>query len=449
MSRRSAIALYNLLLPLGLLLALPGQLLKMARRGNYLRHFGQRFGCYRPEVAERLEGGCDIWMHAVSVGEVFIARKLIEELRARGEGLRLVLSTTTSTGFAEASKLEGEDLTALYNPIDLPIAVARSLRRIAPKVLVLVEAEVWPNLVTQAKRAGIPVILVNARLSRRSEARFLRFSSFVRPVFAQLDAALVPYEEDTARWSSLGVAEEGIHVVGSMKYDLEAVAPSGSVEVFGRILDSLSGVGERSVLLLGSTHAGEEKYLGQIYLDLKRQFPDLFLVVVPRHFERSSEVVQDLRALGLDPVLRSTRTGNESPEGGRGDPCLIVDSTGELADWYRLADLVVIGKSFLGAGGQNPVEPVVAGVPVFFGPEMSNFGQLVEQLCAAGGAVQVADGEELGEKLAQYLADPAAGRALVGAAREVLKSHAGATAGTADLVMAVLKEGKRGVGSEH
>jgi 3-deoxy-D-manno-octulosonic-acid transferase len=175
MSRRLVLIIYNVLLPIGLLVSIPGYLIKMMRRGNYGVNFMQRFGIYRPEVKERLERGCDFWIHAVSVGEVLIARKLVEEILGRDGSLRLVLSTTTSTGYALARGMESESLTAIYNPVDLWGVAGRALWRIRPRTMVLVEAEVWPNLVSRAQGDGIPVFLVNARLSPRSEARYRRF----------------------------------------------------------------------------------------------------------------------------------------------------------------------------------------------------------------------------------------------------------------------------------
>ena len=396
-------------------------------------------------MKRRLEGGCEIWVHAVSVGEVFVARKLIEEFRREGGVKCLVLSTTTSTGYAQARKLEADDLVVIYNPLDLPWVVSQSLQRISPKAIVLVEAEVWPNLVTRAGRSGIPVALANARLSLRSEARFLKMRSFVRPIFEQLSLVMVPYEEDVDRWEALGVPGEHVRLLGSIKYDLDAEQFPPPREEFREMLDevvgdeseTLSGEG-RSVLLLGSTHRGEEKLLSQVYLDLKSEFPHLTLIVVPRHFERANEVVEDLRELGLRAVLRSTRSeksGEIAKSGSGMENCLLVDTTGELVEWYQHADLVVIGKSFLGEGGQNPVEPVAVGVPVFFGPKMSNFSQLVKQLTRCGGAVQVRSVEELREKLAHFLREGSDGRNLVEQAREVLEGHRGATERTVGLVL--------------
>ena len=445
MSRGSVLFIYNLLLPFALLAYLPGLIVKMIRRGNYGRGFLQRFGIYGGEVGRRLDGGCDVWVHAVSVGEVFVARKLIEEFRSQRGAGRIVLSTTTSTGYVQARKLEGEKVSVIYSPLDLPWIASRVLRKISPKAIVLVEAEIWPNLVSRAASKGIPMMLANARLSSRSEARFLKVEKFVRPIFGQLSMVMVPYEEDVKRWEALGVPGERIRLLGSIKFDLDADQLPAPRDDFRKMIDDLAGPkrgvksgGEEAVMLLGSTHRGEEKLLSQVYLDLRREFPQLKLVVVPRHFERAGEVIEDLNGLGLKAVLRSTcgdeRSGAGKSPGGS-IHYLLVDTTGELMEWYQHANLVVIGKSFLGEGGQNPVEPVSVGVPVFFGPRMSNFSQLVTQLTSNGGAVQVWNTEELREKLAHYLREAGDGSKLVERAREVLEGHRGATKRTVSLVL--------------
>ncbi len=445
MSLKGVLLIYNLLLPFALILALPGFVVKMVRRGNYGRDFLQRFGIYRWDVGERLrenrETGRVLWVHAVSVGEVFIARKLIDAILSQDRTWKIVLSTTTSTGHALAERLYpewGGSVTVMYNPIDLPWASGRALRKIRPRALVLVEAEIWPNLVCKAKAMGMPVVLVNARLSPRSESRFRRFAPLVRPLFALLDAVLVQFEEDASRWSGLGVAPDRIRWLGSIKFDIETVGDAGQVEVFRGLLRDVAGVERRPVLLAGSTHAGEEKLIGEVWRKLREEVPGLFLIVVPRHFERAGGVVEDLKGLGLEPVLRSTlqedaREGRDAVGGN--ERCLVVDTTGELASWYCLADAVIIGKSFLSAGGQNPVEPIGAGKPVFVGPRMENFESIVRELREAGGVVQVRDADELWTRLAEYWRDPERGREMAAAGQKVLAQHRGASRRTVEQLL--------------
>ena len=316
-----------------------------------------------------------VWIHAVSVGEVLIALKLIREMRRQAPGIDVVLSTTTSTGFTLANEKakdagEGAPLTVIYNPVDFRSIVRRVMRRIDPRMLVLVEAEVWPNLVARAKRTGVPIALVNARLSDRSEQRFRKVAGLVRPVFAQLDLALVQDGRDVERIAMLGVRRECIECVGSVKFDPQGtVKPEAQVEEFTELLSSSFGgrLAGRKILLAGSTHDGEEALLGGVYRELLVHRPEVFYIVVPRHFERAESVKAQLESDGLHPVLRS-RLGE--PVADEVD-CVIVDSTGELHAWYYLADLVVIGKSFLSTGGQNPVEAVLAQA----GPVRSTHGE--------------------------------------------------------------------------
>ncbi|MEM7145682.1 MAG: glycosyltransferase N-terminal domain-containing protein [Verrucomicrobiota bacterium] len=418
----------------------------MVRRGNYGVNFMQRFGIYRGEVKARLEGGCDFWVHAVSVGEVLIARKLIEEMVRRDGSLRIVLSTTTSTGYALAREMESETLAVIYNPVDLWGVVRRVLRRVRPRVMVLVEAEVWPNLVSRAKKEGVRVYLVNARLSRRSEGRYRQFRVLTGPIFALLDGVYLQSSEDEVRWVGLGYDSGKIERVGSIKFDVAGVEDdaSGDGERFERLLRVFEdGGGERRpVFLAGSTHPGEEKLLAEAYLKLCEADSRLLYVVVPRHVERTPEVLEDLSSVGLVGVRRTELGGREEEaryglEDGK-RRCLVVDTTGELRDWYRVADLVVIGKSFLSTGGQNPVEAIVAGKPVFFGPHMENFSWLVERLVAARAVVQVADVAELISRAEGCLGAPEEAAAISGRAGEVLAEHRGATARTAERLMSAL-----------
>ena len=446
MSRRVVLIIYNLLLPIGLLVSLPGFLIKMVRRGNYGANFMQRFGFYREDVKARLEGGCDFWVHAVSVGEVLIARKLIEEMVRRDGSLRIVLSTTTSTGYALAREMESETLTAIYNPVDLWGVVRRAVRRVRPRVLVLVEAEVWPNLVSRAKKEGVSVYLVNARLSLRSEGRYRQFRVLTGPIFALLDGVYLQSGEDEVRWVDLGYDSGKIERVGSIKFDVagvegEALANGDRFEELLEVFDDGEG-GRRPVFLAGSTHPGEEKLLAEAYLKLCEAHPRLLYVVVPRHVERTPEVLDDLSAVGLAGVRR-TELGNREEEARyeweeEKRPCLVVDTTGELRDWYRVADLVVIGKSFLATGGQNPVEAIVAGKPVFFGPHMENFSWLVERLVAARAVGQVADAGELISRAGECLGAPKEAAAMCGRGGEVLEEHRGATARTAERLILAL-----------
>lgn len=421
--------LYNLLFPLGLLVFLPGYLLKMRRRGNYRRHFGQRFGFYSDSILTRLGGRPHTWIHAVSVGEVAIALKLAAKLRELEPTFRCVLTTTTTTGFAFAEKEAPGWMLVLYNPLDFSPIVQRAFAVIRPERIILVEAEVWPNLAAIARARGIPLALVNARLSERSERRFLKLRRFVAPTFHCLDLVCAQEQRDVERWAALGIARSVIRDVGSIKFD---PAESGSEAVLPlRILGAFCIEEARPIFFGGSTHAGEEEVLADVFLRLRAEFPALVLLLAPRHVERTREVAARLRELGLRVALRSAADPAAAPE----PDCLLLDTTGELRMWYAVATVVFIGKSLTAHGGQNPVEPILAGKPVVFGPHMENFSVLAQALLEHDAAAQVQDASELTQRAGELLRDPARRMQLVRNAEHVLAVHRGATQRTAELVL--------------
>ena len=418
--------LYNLLFPLALLIFLPGYVVKMFRRGNYRNKFGQRLGFYNAETRARLAPGGSTWLHAVSVGEVMIALKLAAKMNEREPGLRVSLTTTTTTGFALAQKHSPDWIEVLYTPLDFWPIMRRAFAVIRPARIILVEAEVWPNLAAIAHRRKIPLALVNARLSPRSEGRFRKFRFFVRPYFRKLDLICVQEPEDMARWESLGAERARLHPVGSIKYDPENVV--SRPETPHAALQDLGIDPERPILLAGSTHQGEEEILARIYLELRQDFADLFLILAPRHIERTTEIRSRIGALGLSTARRSQIV--HAP----GTDCLLLDTTGELRDWYSVATAVFIGKSMTARGGQNPVEAIVADRPVVFGPHMENFAQLSRSLVAAGGALQPGDEASLTKSLRDLLRDQSRREELIRQARTVLDPHRGATQRTAQLL---------------
>lgn len=401
----------------------------MARRGGYREKFGQRLGIYDAEVRARLLNRRSTWLHAVSVGEVNIALKLAGALRALERDLECVLSTTTTTGFALARKNAPDWVEVIYTPLDYWPVMCRAFSVIRPARVILVEAEVWPNFASEARKRCIPLVLVNARLSPRSERRYRRFRFFVAPTFRLLDLVCVPERQDIERWAALGVARDRIQVTGSIKYDPEAqpkivpVAASPWDGSSGKPMDSL-------VLFGGSTHAGEEEILATVFLRLRHQVPALHLFLAPRHVERLKEIRAELDRLPLRVALASeTLTGRATDA-----DCLLLDSTGELQRWYGIATVVFVGKSLTAHGGQNPVEPILAGKPVVFGPHMENFASLASMLIANEGAIQVTDPESLERALAELFCNSEARERLVRRANAALTEHKGATVRTATLI---------------
>lgn len=418
--------IYNLLWPIGLLFFLPGYLVKMFRRGNYRDKFGQRLGIYDAHLRARLYWKKSIWVHAVSVGEVTIALKLVGQIRVLNPEIHCILTTTTTTGFAFANRNAADWIEVMYSPLDFWPIMRRAFEVIRPKKIVLIEAEVWPNLVAEAHARKIPIALVNARLSPRSEKRFRTFRNFVAPTFRLLDRVCVQNLEDVEKWKALGVESTKIIHAGSIKYDPQdaGVDPKLPAAVLAGL-----GLQNRTVIFGGSTHAGEEKVLGEVFRALKRDFVDLLLVLAPRHTERTAELQGELEELGFHVALRTQPLV--------ADPfldCLVIDSTGELRDWYGVATVAFIGKSLLARGGQNPAEAILAGKPVLFGPHMENFSALADALVAQGGAVEVNSATELRRAMAHLLANPDEREKMVANARTTLEPHRGATARTAEII---------------
>jgi len=346
----------------------------------------------------------------------------------------VLLSTTTSTGFQLANEGRDARTEVVYHPVDFLPVVLRVVGMVRPAALVLVEAEIWPNLTMAAKRGGAPVVLINARISPRSHRRYRKARFVVASLFRQIDAVGVQTEEDLGRLVAIGFLPDQLHVTGSIKFDpVGTRLPDASA--CARILRSCGFAGEAPVLLGASTHPGEEKLLLEVYRKLRGRFPELRLVLVPRHAERCGNLLPQLQESGGKIILRSTvRAENEKSEPVDSETILLVDTTGELRQWTQLADVVVIGKSFLARGGQNPAEAILAGKPLIFGPHMENFKDLVRLLVEAQAARQVVDAKELVSVLVEMLGHPAEAAAMAVRATGVLRWHEGATARTVALL---------------
>lgn len=424
--------IYNLLLPVGLVFMLPGALRKMRARGGQWSDLAGRFGALprekRAAIASLACGKDRLWIHAVSVGEVGIAIKLSTRLLKEAPRTGIVLTTTTPTGHAMAEEYAARQsgrVVVLYSPVDLPFVGERFLDLIRPAQIVLIEAEVWPNLVFAARRQGIRVSMVNARLSGRSERRFRQLGFLMKPIFAMLDQVLVQEPGDSARFAALGVPPAHIHHTGSIKFDPQgAEADAVQVAQLRTVMHDAGITDTHQVILLASTHKGEEVLLAQVVRQLAEKHPQLALLIVPRHVERAEAILADLRSLGIEARRRSQTAASPAPGPL---PTLLIDSTGELRAWQCLASIVIVGKSFLATGGQNPAEAVMAQKPVLFGPHMENFEALVDLLLKQNGALQVPDTSTLASELASLLQEGEKARRLGTAGHAALRAHEGAT----------------------
>lgn len=440
MSKALSLALYNLLLPFGLLAMAPGAIVKMRRRGGRWRDFGERLGRFDPARLAEFNAlpsrGGRFWVHAVSVGEVNVAKKLIARLLDVRAESGIILTSTTPTGHQLAREFAQKHpgrVVAAYSPLDLPFVATRALDAFAPGQLVLVEAEVWPNIVNAAKARGIPVSLVNARLSQRSERRFRMLGGLVRPVFAMLDQVLVQEPSDRDRWAYLGVPSGRIHLTGSIKFDPEGATVSDRrLDHFRSILQGAGWTEQTPTVIAASTHPGEELRIAELCEHLRARIPELMLLIVPRHIERTTDIIQELRGIDLRPVRRTEL--ERSPVKTN---IVLIDTTGELRAWQFIASVVIIGKSFLAEGGQNPAEALMARKPVVFGPHMENFQALTNLLLDKNGAVQASDLADLERAVHHLLTDTAEAARIAAAGHESLRAHEGATARSVERLLAL------------
>lgn len=430
---------YNILFAFFFVLSSPYYFMRMRRRGHWQKGFGQRFGRFDSKFKQAITNRHTLWMHAVSVGEVNVCTQLIRALEPRMPNLKIVVSTTTTTGMGELQKKLPTHVSRIYYPVDLRSVVNRAIATVNPEAIVLVEAEIWPNFLWRAKNRGTPVFLVNARLSERSYRGYKRWGFLFRPLFASFAGVGAQNEADAARLRELGCRPEAIQIVGSLKFDAAKLDERRLLNV-PALLGQLGVPPEAPLLVAGSTHAGEEAILADVYLRLRTRFPGLVLILVPRHFERSREVGRELESRGLKFHYRNEITASTQLPPGSTE-CLLVNTTGELKYFYEHATAIFVGKSLTAEGGQNPIEPGALGKAMVFGPNMQNFAEVVRSFLAQQGAVQVKDAAELERVVGELLADPARRERLGHNALKVVRENLGAVERTVDMIVKHLEGG--------
>jgi len=425
--------LYNILFTIGFTLLSPYYFVRMRRRGNWQTGFAERFGKYSTKFKQAITNRNVLWIHAVSVGEVNVCTQLIRALEPRMPNLKFVVSTTTTTGMGELQRKLPTHISKIYYPIDHRRFVTRALSTVRPEAIVLVEGEIWPNFLWGARKRGKPVFLVNARLSDRSYRGYKRFGFLFRRLFAEFAGVGAQNEADAARLRQLGCRPEAIRIVGSLKFDAARIEERRLLDVPALLRQAGVKPGA-PVIVGGSTHPGEEVTLAEQFLRLRARFPDLFLVLVPRHFERSREVGRELKERGVKFSYRSELLSQEQLAPGEID-CLIVNTTGELKYFYEHATIIFVGKSLTAEGGQNPIEPGALGKAMVFGPNMQNFADVARSFLRQDGAVQVQDAAELEKALGDLLGDEARRAKLGGNALKVVHENLGAIERTVDMIM--------------
>jgi 3-deoxy-D-manno-octulosonic-acid transferase len=388
------------------------------RQPGYLRHVGERFGFYPPAAPGDL-----IWVHAVSVGETRAAEPLVAALRARYAGWQILLTHTTPTGRRTSEELFGDAVLRAYLPYDLPWATRRFLRHYRPGVGLLMETELWPNLVAACAAAHVPVLLINARLSERSARGYGKVRMLARPAFAALSGVGAQTQADAARLRAAGARE--VSVTGNLKFDRE---PADADLQAGHALRAL--LGSRVVFLAASTRDGEEALVLEAIRDAA---PGLLTVIVPRHPQRFEEVARLLERHGL-PYQR--RSANRPV--GQATRVLLGDSMGEMYAYYAACDVAFVGGSLLPLGGQNLLEACAVGKPVLIGPHTYNFAEASAAAIEAGAAVRVDSAHDLARALSALLGDEQRRDRMGSAGRALMHTHRGATQRTLELLERVV-----------
>ncbi|MGW8179590.1 MAG: 3-deoxy-D-manno-octulosonic acid transferase [bacterium] len=381
-----------------------------------------------------------VWVHAVSVGEVNAAGPLIKCLAK--VDVQIFLSTTTGTGQEHATRLFGNIAQVFYFPLDWQVICRRYLKRIRPAVVLLVETEIWPNFILAARDLGIPLALVNGRISDRSFRRYVKARFLVQPLLGSFAQFCMQSQQDLKRIRRLGAPKDRTSCTGNLKFDYIAAADSRNEHLKQVVSNLLKPDPGDLLLICGSTRSGEEELILSSLRNLRKEFPDLKLLIAPRHPHRGAEVREMLRDGGFRFVQRS-RDNLETTEKGSAD-VLILDSIGELASMYEIADLVFIGGSLVPKGGQNIIEAAACGKPILFGPHMDNFRQVAHSFKEAGAAIQLSASSELEAELRRLLQNPEKMNQLGQRATTVIEQNRGALKRTIAVIEPFLRDRNRG-----
>jgi len=419
---------YNALLLVFAAVYLPLMAVRMAIRGRARLGIRQRFGIFEKGFFD-VRGERTIWVHAVSVGETLAAVPIIKELKQRRRGLQVYFSTVTETGNAVARERLDFDDRVFYFPFDLPFVADSVVRRLNPDLFVVVETELWPNVLKTVDGLNIPALLVNGRISNRSFRGYMRFRFFIRRVLGFLDHLNMQGAQDAERVKALGAASERVSIAGNVKFD-KAFKAAGDTMTSTATKTSLGIQDQNAVFIAGSTHAGEDEQVLAAYHRILEKRPDCYLVLAPRHPERVPDVAALVKQEGYACWLKSGLKGELPPPPG----VVVVDTMGELAGLYRIGDINFVGGSWNDTGGHNILEPVAFGKPVFFGPNMHNFPEISAILKDAGVGIEVKDGAQLAREALRLIGEPERLERIGGLAKEILHANRGALSRNVELI---------------
>lgn len=410
--------LYNLLLVLATVLFFPVILFKLITVPKYRGGMTQKLGRLRKGVMKAIKGSRPIWVHAVSVGEVMAAHPLIRELKKKYPHRKLILSTVTVTGNYTALRRVPEADAVFYFPFDFPCIVRRVIQGINPQIVLVAETELWPNFFRELKRSGIPSVVINGRISPNSHKNYRKFKSFFSQVFDNVTLFCMQSESDADRIKDIGADPEKVMVTGNLKFDQKMPVNMHA---------PVSIAAGKKVITAGSTHRGEEAALLDVFKQLRDKYPELVLILAPRHPERFDEVEGLINKAGYDCQRRTMLKGPVKD-------VLLLDTIGELRSFYSLCDIAFIGGSLVKVGGHNLLEPAAMKKPVIFSRYMFNFKEISEALLSAGGGVMVKDKTELYAQIDILLSDKELARSMGERAFSVIEMHSGAARKTIDAV---------------
>lgn len=410
--------LYNLFLTIATVALFPVILFKLITVPKYRGGMTQKLGRLRKSVLTVIKGTRPIWVHAVSVGEVMAAHPLIRELKKKYPDRKLILSTVTVTGNYTARRRVPEADAVFYFPFDFPCIVRRVIRGINPLIVLVAETELWPNFFRELKRSGIPSAVINGRISPKSHKNYQKFKKLFSRVFDNVDLFCMQSEADAGRIRDIGADPLKVMVTGNLKFDQKLPV---------RMSAPLAIASGKKVITAGSTHKGEEAALLDIFKRLRWKYPDLILIIAPRHPERFDEVEGLINRAGYDCQRRTKLKGPVKD-------VLLLDTIGELRSFYSLGDIAFVGGSLVKVGGHNLVEPAAMRKPVIFSRYMFNFKEISEALLSAGGGIMVKDKEELYVQIDNLLSDKELARSMGERAFSVIEMNSGAAQKTIDAV---------------
>lgn len=412
--------IYSILYFLALLFLFPFEYLKRPKelRKRWIR---ERFGFFH--ASPITHHSSRIWIHAVSVGEVIASVPLVKKIKARYPSAEIVVSTVTDTGQKVANERMGDIARIIYVPFDLPFMIRNTVKNIRPSLFIIMETELWPNIIRILSRLGVPVLLMNGRISEKSFDGYKKLRFFIKDVLKNMSLFCMQNELYADRIKALGAEHDKVRITGSFKFDTR---PSSSAPEWTKILQG-------PVIIAGSTHRTEEDLIIDAYIKLKTDFPELNLIVAPRHPERFKEVEELIRKKGMEYVKRSDVTGHGSRVTG---VVILLDVIGELSSAYGACDVAIMGGSFIEHGGQNPLEPAYWGKAIVCGPHMENF-PFIDEFYKSGAALK-ADSEGLYESLKEVLSSSERMSSMGKIANELYEKNSGATERAMEIIEAVM-----------